>query len=91
MLDHSNISGAKDVATSESASVSHEKKSSEIVDLLFPITRTIHSFIELVDLMPQSDARTALLRMISDHLEGDLLELRRELACSCELSATPSA
>lgn len=92
MLGHSNTSDNQDTATLMSSQASHEKKSSESMDSLNQITKTIHSFVELVDLMPQNDARTSLLRIISDHLEGDLLQLRRELSCSSRvLSATPSA
>jgi 2-keto-4-pentenoate hydratase len=80
MLEHSNTSDTQDTVTVMSSRTSHEKKSSESVDSLCQITKTIHSFVELVDLMPQNDARTSLLRIISDHLEGDLLQLRRELS-----------
>lgn len=67
------------VSPASLVSVSHEKKSSEQA-ILKPITTTIFSFVELVDLIPSDDPRSALLRIISDRLEGDLAELRSELA-----------
>lgn len=79
MRNNSITTKSNSIPSASLASVSHEKKSSE-QSILKPITTTIFSFVELVDLIPSDDPRSALLRIISDRLEGDLAELRSELA-----------
>lgn len=48
-------------------------------DALNIVSNDIRAFVELVDLIPEEDEGSPLLRILSDRLESDFLILRNEV------------